>query len=121
MGFSRRDFLMRVGQAGGFSAAFITMQHLGLMPMPEAFAQPELKLAAGNGTRVVILGGGIAGLVAAYFLSRVLASSLVGISPHDAVSFGAAWVLMTAVGLGASLAPAAHAARTDLNAVLHSE
>jgi monoamine oxidase len=70
MGFSRRDFLMRVGQAGGFSAAFITMQHLGLMPMPEAFAQPELKLAAGNGTRVVILGGGIAGLVAAYEMGK---------------------------------------------------
>jgi len=28
---------------------------------------------------------------------------------------------MTLVGLGASLVPAAHAARTDLNAVLHSE
>jgi len=29
--------------------------------------------------------------------------------------------LMTAVGLGASLIPAAYAARTDLNAVLHAE
>ena len=33
MGVSRRDFLMRVGQAGGYSAAFATMQSLGLMPM----------------------------------------------------------------------------------------
>jgi monoamine oxidase len=70
MGFSRRDFLMRVGQAGGFSAAFITMQHLGLLPMPEASAQPEFKLAAGNGTKVLILGGGIAGLVAAYEMGK---------------------------------------------------
>jgi monoamine oxidase len=26
MGISRREFLMRVGQAGGYSAAFLTMQ-----------------------------------------------------------------------------------------------
>jgi monoamine oxidase len=70
MGFSRRDFLMRIGQAGGFSAAFVTMQHLGLMPMPEASAESALKLAAGDGTRVVILGGGIAGLVAAYEMGK---------------------------------------------------
>jgi monoamine oxidase len=70
MGFSRRDFLMRVGQAGGFGAAFITMQHLGLLPLPEASAQSEFKLAAGNGTKVVILGGGIAGLVAAYEMGK---------------------------------------------------
>ena len=70
MGFTRRDFLMRVGQAGGFGAAFVTMQHLGLMPLPEASAQPILKVAAGNGTKVVILGGGIAGLVAAYELGK---------------------------------------------------
>jgi monoamine oxidase len=69
MGFSRRDFLMRVGQAGGFGAAFITMQHLGLMPLAEA-AEPEFTLTAGNGTKVVILGGGIAGLVAAYEMGK---------------------------------------------------
>ena len=33
MGMSRREFLTRVGQAGGYSAAFVAMQHLGLMPM----------------------------------------------------------------------------------------
>ncbi|HVW78822.1 MAG TPA: FAD-dependent oxidoreductase [Alloacidobacterium sp.] len=69
MGLSRRDFLTRVGQAGGYGAAFIMMQSLGLMPMPQAEAQ-ELKRVAGNGTRVVILGGGIAGLVSAYELGK---------------------------------------------------
>ena len=33
MAFSRREFLLRVGQAGGYGAAFATMQALGLMPM----------------------------------------------------------------------------------------
>jgi monoamine oxidase len=67
MGVSRRDFLMRVGQAGGVSAAFLTMQAMGVMPVLAAepiAAAPD----TGNGVKVVILGGGIAGLVAAYEL-----------------------------------------------------
>jgi monoamine oxidase len=67
MGISRRDFLMRVGQAGGYSAAFLTMQSMGLMP---ALAQKKVELSVapniGKGVKVVILGGGISGLVAAY-------------------------------------------------------
>ena len=70
MGCSRREFLMRVGQAGGYGAAFVVMQHLGFLPAPEAYAQSALKLSAGGGTRVVILGGGIAGLVSAYELGK---------------------------------------------------
>ncbi|GGG92247.1 flavin monoamine oxidase family protein [Silvibacterium dinghuense] len=69
MGVTRRDFLMRVGQAGGFGAAFLTMQHLGLMPVAAAEAS-RVELAAGAGTKVVILGGGIAGLVAAYEMGK---------------------------------------------------
>jgi monoamine oxidase len=67
MGFSRRDFLMRVGQAGGYSAAFVTMQSMGLMPMMAEAAVPLMvEPKTGKGVKVVILGGGIAGLVAAY-------------------------------------------------------
>ena len=67
MGISRRDFLARVGQAGGYSAAFVAMQGIGLMPQRTAVAQPlAVAPGAGKGTRVAILGGGIAGLVAAY-------------------------------------------------------
>ena len=64
MGLTRRDFLMRVGQVGGYSAAFTMMQSLGLLPLPEIAAEmSKLKLVQGDGTSVVILGGGIAGLV----------------------------------------------------------
>jgi monoamine oxidase len=69
MGITRRDFLMRVGQAGGYSAAFLTMHGLGLVEANGT--TPEFVGAAagsGKGTRVVILGAGIAGLVAAYEL-----------------------------------------------------
>ena len=69
MAITRRDFLTRVGQAGGYSAAFLTMQGLGLI---EASAAPRSSIEAptgsGKGTKVVVLGGGIAGLVAAYEL-----------------------------------------------------
>jgi monoamine oxidase len=72
MGISRRDFLVRVGQAGGYTAAFATMQSLGLMPMKGALAEP-IKAAPGigRGVKVVVLGGGIGGLVAAYELKKL--------------------------------------------------
>jgi monoamine oxidase len=72
MGFTRRDFLTRVGQAGGYGAAFLTMQSMGLMPT-RAAAAATLSAAPGTGAgvKVVILGGGIAGLVAAYELGAL--------------------------------------------------
>jgi len=60
---------MRAGQAGGYGTAFVLMQSLGLLPLPVAESQP-LRLVDGKGTRVLILGGGIAGLVAAYELGK---------------------------------------------------
>ncbi len=71
MGCTRREFLMQVGRAGGYGAAFLTMQHLGLMAVPEANAMPlDLESGSGKDTKVVILGGGIAGLVAAYEMGK---------------------------------------------------
>lgn len=68
---SRRDFLLRVGDAGGFSAAFVTMQSLGLLPVAASAASvPDVPPDSGKGVRVAILGGGIAGLVAAYEMGK---------------------------------------------------
>jgi len=67
MGFTRRDFLMRVGQAGGLSAAFVTMQGLGLLPLAESSAMSVTAPAGvGKGVKIVVLGGGVAGLTTAY-------------------------------------------------------
>jgi len=67
MSISRRDFLWRVGQAGGYSAAFVTMQTLGLLPVSASFAQAiDAPSGVGKGTRVVVIGGGIGGLTTAY-------------------------------------------------------
>jgi monoamine oxidase len=70
MGLSRRQFLTRVGQVGGYSAAFTMMQSLGLLPVVDSVAQAPVP-SNGKGTKVVILGGGIAGLVSAYELRKL--------------------------------------------------
>ncbi len=72
MGVSRRQFLTRVGQAGGYSAAFAVMQGMGLMEARAARAEPvQATPGSGKGTRVVVLGGGIAGLASAYELKNL--------------------------------------------------
>ena len=70
MAWSRRDFLTRVGQAGGYSAAFLAMQGMGLVEARGEIRAESVAAEAGSGkgVKVVVLGGGIAGLVAAYEL-----------------------------------------------------
>jgi monoamine oxidase len=72
MTISRRQFIARMARAGGFGAAFMTMHSLGLLGMVESSASADFPLPAstGRGARVIILGAGIAGLVAAYELRR---------------------------------------------------
>ncbi len=72
MGVSRRQFLTRVGQAGGYSAAFVAMQGLGLMETRAAKAETlQVAPSSGKGTKVIVLGGGIAGLASAYELKNL--------------------------------------------------
>jgi monoamine oxidase len=68
---TRRNFLTQVGRAGGFGATYLIMQSLGLLPLPPSEASIAPRLApAGARKNVVILGAGIAGLVAAWELSK---------------------------------------------------
>lgn len=72
MAISRREFLVRVGQAGGYGAAFATMQALGMMPMKGSQTEPiRAEAGVGKGVKVVVLGGGIGGLVSAYELRKL--------------------------------------------------
>ena len=70
MSLTRRIFIQRIAQVGGYSAAFSTMNVLGLLPMVGQSTLPKLAGDFGKGKKVVILGGGIAGLVSAYELRK---------------------------------------------------
>jgi monoamine oxidase len=72
MAITRREFIGRVAQAGGFGAAFMTMHSLGLLGMVETEQRKDFPLppSTGRGTKVIILGAGIAGLVSAYEMRR---------------------------------------------------
>lgn len=69
---TRRSFLRYVGMAGGAGVMYQTMSAMGLAPdaATPAFAAPRPGDLGGNGKRVVILGGGIAGLTTAYELGK---------------------------------------------------
>ncbi|NJL37666.1 MAG: flavin monoamine oxidase family protein [Leptolyngbyaceae cyanobacterium SM1_4_3] len=68
---TRRKFLKLVGRAGGAAAVFTTMKAMGLIRSPaKAADRPNLPGGSGTGTKVAILGAGIAGMTAAYELSK---------------------------------------------------
>jgi len=67
---TRRSLLTRVVSAGGFAAGYAALQGLGLASAAYAQEAPDLPRDFGRGRSVVVLGAGIAGLVAAYELER---------------------------------------------------
>ena len=72
MTITRREFIARVAQTGGYSAAFMAMYSLKLLGTVEAEETKGFPLppSTGRGTKVLILGAGIAGLVSAYEMRR---------------------------------------------------
>jgi monoamine oxidase len=70
MSLTRRIFIERVPEMGGYSAAFSAMNTLGLMPGAGESVLPKLELNFGGGKSVVVLGAGIADLGAAYELHK---------------------------------------------------
>ncbi|ADV84770.1 flavin monoamine oxidase family protein [Terriglobus saanensis] len=70
MSLTRRVFIQRVAQIGGYAAAFSAMHALGLTSAAGASPLPELAGDFGKGKSVVILGAGIAGLTSAYELKN---------------------------------------------------
>ncbi len=72
MGMRRRDFLLALAAVGGQQAAMAGMHALGFAPMTDSNGAQRLDLSpsTGAGQRVVVVGAGIAGLVAAYELSK---------------------------------------------------
>ncbi len=67
---TRRGFLQRVAAAGGYTATFISMQALGLLPATSRAEPVTLEAGGGRGKKVVILGAGISGMTAAHELRK---------------------------------------------------
>ncbi|MFE9643648.1 flavin monoamine oxidase family protein [Streptomyces sp. NPDC006365] len=74
---SRRGFLRSVGVAGGAGMLYSAMGALGLAPVPEARAEQyraprsgDFALTGRSRKKVLVLGGGIAGLATAYELGK---------------------------------------------------
>jgi putative ABC transport system permease protein len=95
-------------------------QEMGIRLALGASRVRVLRLVSTQALRLILAGSAL-GLGAALFLSKLLSSMLVGVTGHDPVALSAAWALMTAIALLASMIPAAEAARTDLISVLRSE
>ncbi len=67
---TRRDFLQQVGSIGGYRATYLTMQAMGLLSAAATAEPLTLQKGEAHGTKVVILGAGVAGLSAAYELGK---------------------------------------------------
>src|SRR5882724_9990104 len=70
MPLTRRSLISHMARTGGYAAAFSTMQALGLLAQSDTKRFEGLPRDLGKGKKVVILGAGIAGLVAAYELRK---------------------------------------------------
>lgn len=79
-----------------------------------------LRLTVGRGMRLVVTGVGI-GILAAFALSRLVASLLFGVGPTDPLTFAAVTSIMLGVSLIACLAPAGRAVRMQPSVVLRTE
>ncbi|HET9664094.1 MAG TPA: FAD-dependent oxidoreductase [Burkholderiales bacterium] len=69
---TRRELIVRAAQAGGYGAALVLMRSMDLVADPAQGITTRFRIPsnAGQGTKVAIIGAGIAGLVAAYEMRR---------------------------------------------------
>jgi monoamine oxidase len=70
MAETRRNFLSKVAALGGYRAVYLTMQAMGLMGTTAAAEPLAIETGKAHGTKVAILGAGVAGLSAAYELGK---------------------------------------------------
>jgi putative ABC transport system permease protein len=87
-------------------------QEIGVRMALGAQTGDVLRLITGQGLKLIMIGLAI-GFVSAYFLTKLLAGSLHGISAHDPPSFALVPVILFIVGLAACYLPARTAMRLD--------
>jgi predicted permease len=95
-------------------------QEIGVRMALGASRSGVLRLVIGQGMRSVFAGVGL-GMVASFFLVRLMTGFLFGIAPTDWVTFLAAPVVLCLVAFAANLAPARRAASVDPMVALRYE
>lgn len=122
-----RRFQMYLAVAFAISALVIASLGIyGVVSFAVARRTPEMgiRIALGaSGTQLVgmvvrqgmvpVAGGLVAGLAAAVFVSRMIASQLFGVAPNDPTSISAVAILLSVVALFACWIPARRATRVD--------
>jgi len=95
-------------------------QEIGIRMVVGADVRGIFQLIIGRGLKLAIAGLAI-GLAASFALTRLLATMLFEISPHDPLILASASILMLAVTMLACYLPARRATRVDPIATLHTE
>lgn len=96
------------------------LREIGIRMALGAKGGDVVRMVSRQGLHLTLIGVAL-GLVAAFGLTRLMASILYGVSPADPLTFGAVALFLVGVSFLATWIPAKRATRVDLVIVLREE